>query len=187
MRKHGFLLLVFVIASFISVTAQPALADPADDLAAVKKAFQSVSSVHIEFKKSQESGSLDMINPSKLHWTLSNGIQVVTIGQQSWMSMGGKWIEQPQQPAMAATMMQRFRSLNLEGADIRKNYIVRDAGTAMADGAPARKYHIVNKHNGHTFDLLVGANRLPVRYIGSDGDTWTFSQYNSVADIKPPM
>jgi hypothetical protein len=187
MRTYFFWLLAFIVASVFSLTAQPAFADPANDLAAVKNAFQNVSSVHIEFKSAERSGSLDMINPGKLHWTLSNGIQIIVIGQQSWMNMGGRWIQRPQAGQMAQTMMQRFRTLDLEGSDIRKNYKITDAGMTTVAGAPAHKYHIVKKENGHTLDLFVGANHLPIQSVGADGDTWTFSQYNSVADIKPPM
>lgn len=185
MRKHLLLLFAFVFASFMSLTAQPVLADPADDLAAVKTAFQNVNSVHITFRGSGRSGTLDMIGRNKMHWTMSNGMQLIAIGRQSWASMGGAWAEQPQ-PAMATTMMQRFRTLNLAGSDIRKNYTVTDKGMTTAAGVPAHKYHVVDKANGNAFDLFVGSNNLPVQYSSADGETWTFSQYNSVADIKPP-
>jgi hypothetical protein len=185
MRRQVFWLLALVIASMVSFTARPALADPADDLAAVKKAFQSVSSVHIDFKRAQQSGSVDMVNPNKLHWTMSNGMQLIAIGQQSWI--GGRWMQRPEAGTQAKTMMLAFHNLNLEGSDIRKKYKVTDAGMTMAAGAPAHKYHIVNSANGKTFDLLIGANSLPVEFIAADGEEWTFSQYNSVADIRPPM
>lgn len=187
MRGHLYVFLAVIITSLCAVTAQPAYADPADDLAAVKKAFQNVGSVHIDFKRPRMSGSLDMVGTDKVHWTMSSGVQFIAIGPQRWLNMGGTWIKEPQAPAQATTMMQHFRTLNLEGNDIRKDYKVTDAGMTTAAGAPARKYHVVNKENGDTFDLLIGANRLPIQYIGSDGDVWTFSQYNSVADIKPPM
>ena len=187
MRSYRFWLLAFIVASFVSLTAQPAFADPADDLVAVKKAFQNVSSVHIDFKRQSESGSLDMIGADKVHWKLSTGMEMIEIGHQSWLGMGGRWMQRPEAPAQAESMMQGFRTLNLKGSDIRKDDKVTDKGMTMVNGVPARKYHIVNKENGSTFDLLVGANKLPLQYTSSDGDTWTFSQYNSVADIKPPM
>lgn len=186
MRRHLIYLLAFAVSALVSVSAQPAFADPADDLAAVKTAFQNVSSVHIDFKRAQESGSLDMVGTNKVHWTMSNGMQLIAIGQQSWINMGGTWIKRPMASAEAATMMEHFRTLNLEGKDIRKDYTVTDAGMTTAASLPARKYHVVNKADGDTFDLLIGPNRLPIRYVGKDGDAWTFSQYNSVADIKPP-
>ncbi|HLI94908.1 MAG TPA: hypothetical protein VKT72_02350 [Candidatus Baltobacteraceae bacterium] len=186
MRKTFFWLLAVIAVLVVSFAAHPASADPADDLAAVKKAFQNVSSVHIDVTRTRMSGSLDMVNPDKMHWTMSDGIQMIAIGQQAWMSMGGKWMQRPPMPT-ATTMMQHFRTLNLEGSDIRKEYKVTDKGMTSAGGVPARQYHIVNKQNGNTFDLFVGANNLPVRYADADGSVWTFSQYNSVADIKPPM
>lgn len=186
MRKHFFWLVAFIVASFVSLTGQPASADPADDLAAVKRTFQSVNSVHIDFKSPRESGSLDMIGTNKLHWTMSSGMQLIAIGQQSWLNMGGTWIKRPGSPAMATTMMERFRTLSIEGSDIKKGYQVSDTGMTTVAGTPAHKYHLVDKQNGHVFDLLVGMNRLPIQYVSAD-ETWTFSQYNSVADIRPPM
>ena len=186
MRRRLFWAVSLVVTSLFSFAVQPAFADPADDLAAVKKAFSNVNSVHVDVKRPQETVSLDMVGANKVHLSMSNGTQLIEIGQQTWFDMGGRWIEQPQVRAMAETLMARLRSLSLEGSDIRKNYRVTDAGMTTANGAPAHKYHVVSKGNGHQFDIIVGANDLPVQYINSD-ETWTFSQYNSVADIRPPM
>ncbi len=183
MTRQILWLFAFTVASFTSLAAQPAFADPASDLAAVKTAFQNVNSVHVDIKEPQESVTLDLINPDKVHWSISNGMQLIAIGAHSWEGMDGRWMARPGQPAMAVTLMEHLRTLNLESSDIRKKYNVTDKGMTTA---AAHKYHVVNRQNGDTFDLLIGANGLPVQYLGKD-ETWTFSQYNSVADIKPPM
>ena len=81
-----------LLAGAVLFSAAPAMPSPLDPMA---KAFANVKSVHADIKMSRGTVGIDMIMPDKFHETMFNGMQVIMIGSDMWVSQGGKWTKMP--------------------------------------------------------------------------------------------
>jgi hypothetical protein len=176
---------------FVSMTvlsAAPAPADPTSDMAAMGQAFAAVKSFHADITAQGRTMSMDVIQPDKMHMTMNGKMQMIKIGGDMWMNMGGQW---QHMPIAAGSMMQRpFDMARNAGMQEKgaNNYTITDQGPALLDGTPTRKYHIVNKTDGSVVDMWLSKN-LPVQIQVPDKSgtsTIKYSEYNSVPDITPP-
>ena len=78
-----------------------ASADPLADLEQVRAAYGALHSVHAEITMSNGMDvSIDWIEPDKMHVVSSqNGMQMIAIGNNHWVNMGGHWTAlPPEQP-----------------------------------------------------------------------------------------
>lgn len=176
-----------LVAAMTLAATGVAAADPSADIAAMGQAFAAVHSYHADITTpGGKTMSMDVVQPGKFHMTMNGRMQMIKIGSDFWMNMGGQW----QHMNMAGTMMQRpmamARSAGVEGK--AADYTITDEGPAVAGGVPAHKYHLVNKNDGSVVDMWIAKN-LPVQVQvpGKDGvSTIEYSEYNSVPDITPP-
>lgn len=166
-----------------SLCVAGARADAKGDLLAAAKNFGALKSVHATITSGNgETFSLDMVEPGKVRGTSPQGFEFVRIGSTSWVKMGGAW-HSYSLGSTGATQMALARGSKLQKS-ILTDCTVTDAGMSAVSGAPARKYHVVCNSNG-TSDVWV-ANGLPLKMV--DGNTTLiWSNYNNVADIKPPV
>ncbi len=179
MRFTGTALLVSALTAF---SIAPVLADPTSDISQMRKSFAALHSVHAEMtSKNGSTVSLDMVQPNKYRVS-TRGMQMVIIGATQWYNMRGQWRVVPM-PKAAQTQMDFARRAGFD--NLMPEYTITDAGMDTVRGISAHKYHLVNKKDGNTLDVW-GSNNLPVRIV-SRGATIDYSQYNSVADITPPM
>ena len=182
-------ILALLCTSMLTALATvPACADANADMAAMGQAFVGVHSFHADITTSRTTMSIDMIQPDKLHMTMNGKMQIIKIGSDVWMNVGGQWQHMP----MAGTMMQQpldmARNAGMEEKG-SSNYTVTDDGPAMLDGTLTHKYHMVSKSDGHVVEIWT-VNHLPVQVqVPGNGGVTTikYSQYNSVPDITPPM
>jgi hypothetical protein len=184
-------LIVFLAVVLASAIIAPAFADPVGDLSQARKAFAALKSVHADMKLPDgRAASMDMIEPHKVHATFS-GMQFISIGQDVWINMGGRWVKAPRSAGRSAqTMVETAQNPGLE-TNVRGNCTVTDAGPAPVGRIATRKYHMICKDTSdRAIDVWVGMNHLPVQIQilrGKGLTTITYSKYNSVADITPPM
>jgi outer membrane lipoprotein-sorting protein len=187
-------IVALLFASLFSTTVAPALADPAGDLQQAMSAFAAVKSVHIDMKtENGGTGTEDMVAPNKMRATMTmmgRQMQMVRIGDDTWVNFMGQW-RKTHYSNPIITQMNAAQAILSKHKDVREGYNVTDGGPAMVNGTPAHKYHMVDKQNGASIDVYVGPGHLPLQIVWSHASgenmTWTYSQYNSVADITPPM
>ena len=177
------LLSVLFAASLCIATAR---ADAKSDVLSAAKNFGAQKSVHatINSTKKNETFNVDMVEPNKLRGTAPQGFEFVMIGSNSWIKMNGTWHAYPAAAGAFKTEMEYAR-----GSAFQKSVLtectVSDAGMSSANGTPAHKYHLVCGKDGDTSDVWI-ANGLPVKLANANA-TIVWSNYNSVADITPPM
>ena len=185
-----------LLTSLFSMTIAPALADPAGDINQAVKAFAAVKSVHIDVTGGNGmTGSEDMVAPNKSHITynmMGRQMQMIRIGQDVWVNAMGSWSKGTHYMSTnpIVTQMDAAQAILNKNKDVREKYKVTDAGSGMVNGTTAHKYHMVDKGNGSQIDVYLAPNHLPLQIVfgkGDQGMTWTYSQYNSVSDIAPPM
>ncbi len=185
MRSFAFALL---FASLTILATVPAPADTTGDMAAMWQAFASVHSFHDDITTPRGSIAMDFVAPDKYHMTMNGQMQLIKIGSDMWMNMGGAWQHMPAVGAMVQRPMDMARNAGMQGGGA-SDYAITDDGTAMLGGVLAHKYHMVSKSNGNVVEMWVVKN-LPVQVqtSGSEGAaTIKYSQYNSVPDITPPV
>jgi hypothetical protein len=181
--------------TFVFAAAAAAFAAPADDINGVIKAFAAVRSVHVDLTSPEGSGTEDMVNPNKSKINVSfmgREIQVVKIGQDRWTNANGQWRKSRSKRANPIdSEIDMANSLVLEQKDIREAYTVTDGGAATIGIVPVHKYHLVDKSNpAKTGDAFIGPGQLPLKIVINSmggGMTFTYSNYNGVADISAPM
>lgn len=185
-----------LLVAYFGATAATAIADPADDVNQAVKAFSAAKSVHADISSPEGSGTEDMIAPDKDKTTamyMGRQIQIIKIGADRYVNYTGTWQKGRYTGAGDPINSQMDAAMNavLKQRDIRQEFNVSDAGTAMVGGVQAHKYHLVDKGRGDvTADVYVGAGHLPLRLVvNSDGGavTWTYSRYNRVADFSAPI
>jgi hypothetical protein len=179
--------LALLCASMTALATATASADANADMVAMGQAFTAVHSFHADITSSRGTMSMDMIKPDKMHMTMGDGkMQMIEIGSDMWVNSTGSWQHMHLPGNMLQRPMDMARNAGLSGNG-PKDYTITDLGPAMLNGKPTHKYHMVNK-NGEAVDMWV-ANNLPVQVqiAGSAPATITYSEYNSVPDITPPM
>jgi outer membrane lipoprotein-sorting protein len=187
-----------VTAAFISAlgcaTAAAALADPADDINQAIRTFASAKSVHVDVTSARGSGTEDMVAPNKSNASyafMGHQIQIVKIGSDRWINVTGQWKRARSASALAInSQIDAAVNAVLQQKDVREEYVVSDGGTATVGTVPAHKYHLVDKDTSKSGDVFVGADHLPLRIVidmESGPLTFTYSRYNSVPDISPPI
>lgn len=184
-----FLIAMALLAALGCASAAPAAADPMNDLLQMRKAFAALHSVHLDLAAGGMTAGIDMVAPNKFRETLSNGMQIIKIGADSWSNIGGHWMKSPYSTATLQTQIDIARNAGFE-SEVTKDYAVTDAGASAVGGIPAHKYRVVDKQTGHAFDIWVGMNHLPVqvRMDTKRGPAViTYSRYNALADITAPM
>lgn len=175
-----FLSILFA-ASLCGATAR---ADAKGDLLVAAKNFGALKSVHATITSgNSETFSVDMVERGKIRGTSPQGFEFVRIGTTSWVKMGGAW-HTYSLGSTGATQMALARGSKLQRS-ILTECTVADGGMSPVNGVPARKYHVVCNSGGSSTDVWV-ANGLPVKMVDG-GTTLIWSNYNNVADIKPPM
>lgn len=189
-------LLVTLFSVSVFATIAQAVADPAGDVNQAIKAFAAIKSVHVDVTAPMGGGSEDMVEPNKIRYSLSimqRQIQIVRIGPDSWVNMSGQWRKSSSASRNPiVTQMDLARQAILKQKDIREEYTVSSAGSATVGGVTGLKYHVVDKSDpSRSADVVIGANHLPLQIMFNSPRggplTFTYSQYNSVADITPPM
>lgn len=168
-----------------SLCVANARADAMGDVLAAAKNFGAQKSVHATITaRNGETFSVDMVEPNKVRGTATQGVQFIMIGGNTWINMGGSWRAYPAGAGTVKTQMELARGSKFQRSIISECN-VSDAGASPVNGMPAEKYHVVCQSNGDTTDVWI-ANGLPVKMVFS-GSTIVWSNYNGVADIKPPM
>ncbi len=170
-----------------------ASADPLGDLEQVRAAYGATHSVHAEITmRDGMSVSIDWIEPNKMHVSEPNGMQMVTIGNNRWVNMGGHWTALPSRANPIQTQMAMVRGSEFD-QQVLKSARISDRGTDVLHGIGAHKYHLAGWEGsgGDSYDLWI-VNRLPVQVVeyGADGQqnaTITYSRYNNVPNFGPPM
>ena len=181
-------LLAPLVAAMIVLAAAPAAADPTSDMVAMGQAFASVHSFHADVTTATGATvSMDVIQPDKCRITMNGKMQMIEIGSDTWMNMNGSWQHLPMAGAMAQRPLDMARNAGMQGHGA-SDYAITDLGPAMLGAVPTHKYHMVGK-NGDTVDMWVSKNLpLQVQATGKAGTaTITYSEFNSVPDITPPM
>ena len=187
MRLYRSSFFALLFASTIVFATASASADATSDMVATMQNFASVHSYHCDILASRGTVSMDMVAPDKFHMTMNGKMQLIKIGSDMWMNMGGAWQQMPQVGAMMQRPMDLARGAGMQG-HAPSDYAITDLGPALLDGMPTHKYHMVGK-DGSTVDMWV-AKSLPVQVqaSGKEGTaTIKYSQYNSVPDITPPV
>lgn len=187
-------LLLLTFAAFLTSAVLPAAADPAGDLNQAVNAFAQIQSVHIDVAAPQGGGgTIDQVGTNKMRasWNImGRQVQLVRIGKDSWVNMNGQWIHDTHGNG-TFTQIASAQSAVLQQKDVTKDYTVSSAGTASVNGTSGQKYHLVKKDDpSDTADVVIGPNHLPLQLTvnSSKGPlTFTYSNYNGVADITPPM
>jgi hypothetical protein len=177
------ILAVLFTASLCIATAR---ADAKGDVLAAAKNFGAQKSVHAAITDTRKGDtiSVDMVEPNKIRGTSPEGYEFVMIGSNVWVKMGGAWHAYPAAAGAAKTEMELARGSKFQRS-ILTECTMSDSGMSTANGAPAHKYHVVCGKNGDTSDVWI-ANGLPVKLAFPD-TTIVWSNFNSVADITPPM
>ena len=171
-----------------------ASADPLADLEQVRAAYGALHSVHAEITMSNGMAvSIDWIEPDKMHVVSSqNGMQMIAIGNNHWVNMGGHWTALPPRANPIQTQMAMMRGPEFD-QQVLRNARISDRGMDVLRGVPAHKYHLAGWEGagGISYDLWI-VNRLPVKAVeygraGEQEATITYSRYNGVPDFGPPM
>lgn len=170
-----------------------ASADPLADLEQVRAAYGALHSVHAEITMSDGMDvSIDWIEPDKMHVSARNGMQMIAIGNNHWVNMGGHWTALPARANPIQTQIAMVRGPEFD-QQVLKNARITDRGMDMLRGTPARKYHLAGWEaaGGDSYDLWI-VNRLPAQAVeygaaGQQKATIIYSRYNGVADFGPPM
>ena len=185
-------LFAFLLVAFAALWSAPAHADPTADLIKMGTALGAVHSFHADIASADGPHmGIDYILPDKFHATMDKGMEVIYIGNDVWMKMGSSWMKPPVQ-GMMSPMKAQFDNARTGGlhGDLAKNYTITDEGSATVNGTATHKYHLVDNRDGHTVDMFIGPGHLPVQIQmpGKKGvSTVTYSKYDSVPDITPPM
>ena len=191
-----FLAAATLFAAFMLTADGAAFADPADDINVAIKAFAALKSVHVDITAAAGSATEDMVNPSKSKETYSfmgREIQIVKIGPDRWINVTGQWRKAHSSTSASPidSQIDMANSLVLEQKDVRGSYTVSDGGSVTIGTVSAHKYHLADKDSSsRQGDVFIGPGQLPLRIVidsTSGPITYTYSNYNNVADISAPI
>lgn len=179
-------------AALLAFSAAPAAANTTTDMVQMQKAFSAVKSFHCDMRTPDGKAiTLDYITPDKFHETLSNGMEMIRIGSDTWMKRDGNWMKLPIEMPQMHAMMDQLRNGGLKH-DASKNYTIDDLGMGAVAGVTAHHYRITDTSDGDKapVNMWVGTDHLPVQVEVSTPHgpmTVTYSHYNDVPDITAPM
>ena len=172
-------------------TLSPAFADPTSDVAANMLAFSATKSFHVDMTAQGRTMSIDLVAPDRVHTKITPGdMEMIAIGSDGWFRMNGSWQKMPAANTQLGTGMQNLRTGGLQGT-VSKNYTVADLGPDTVGTTPAHHYRLTKISDKSVVDMWFGNDRLPLQIQTNDPkagpSTITYSEYNSVPDITPPM
>jgi hypothetical protein len=167
------------------------LVNQMSDVSLMRKAFLELKSVHADVVSSNGSvAAFDFVGSTKMRETLPDGVQIIWIVPNVWESVNGPWRKLPVHGGLQTAALY-VRNLGLL-TDAPSAYAATDLGSVTLNGVQTRKYHVVEKAGGTAVDIWIDAHHLPVMArgqarLGGATMTITYSQFNSVTDIAPPM
>lgn len=160
----------------------------ASDLARLGQALSQVRSfraqIIIEEGGSREEMRMEVVMPDRFRMDLG-GIQMISIGNDSWMNFGGGWVRQPgagsSAPFSPAEIQAAFR-------DLATSSTVTRGSTTTVNGVRCQVLN-VREADGTETEVCVADNGLPVRFVTTERSTKTtvlFSDFNANINIQPP-
>ncbi len=163
------------------------------DLGAVLDNFAKIRTFRAQMTVEQtgqpnQQGTLEVVQPDKLHLTISGivagtptpGIEIISIGQDSYVKVGPNWQKQP--GGGAGTIFDPSSIAGFDPASAARG------GTDSVNGRKCQLYTFKNT-DGDPTEMCV-ANNLPLRIMTTSANgkiTVIFSDYNTPFEIKPPI
>jgi hypothetical protein len=173
-----------------SSATQPASggAPSASEINAFAQAFRNVKSFRITMAVQSGTtvtpqGTMEYVLPDKLHASFQ-GYGLISIGADSYVKIGPAWTKQT--GAIAPGQFFNFSDLQRLSADAQISRYVR-GGTDVVNGQNCQLYTLTEASG--TTELCIG-NNLPQRIVTTTGTQkliLTFSDYDRVPDIRPPI
>jgi hypothetical protein len=181
---------VYISAGALALTVLM-LVNQMSDVSVTRKAFVELKSVHADVVSSNGTvAAFDFVGTTKMRETLPDGVQIIWIVPNVWESVNGAWRKLPVHGGFQ-TAAQYVRNFGLLTETVSA-YAATNLGNVTLNGQNTRKYRLLEKATGRTVDIWIGENHLPVMAQGQarrGGATMTitYSQFNRVTDIVPPM
>lgn len=176
--------LVWLLVPLSLFAAAVAWAGPKEEMKALSAKFLALRSYHVTMISSDArvpKTEMDFVAPDRYRMRMPMGDQIV-IGDTMFMNIDGRTMRVP----MAKGTMTQWRQSDRAFREVDKAQI-EALGTEMVDGKPAKKYRMLQSHDGaRTTTLLwVGANGYPLKVETSGGTgkralttTLLYSRYN---------
>ena len=127
----------------------------------------------------------DYVAPDRRHMTGSQ-MEMITIGDDTWMKMNGKWQHIPKMAgtsgaAMAGPAMGAAQRVKPPETD------VTFLGNETCQGQPARAYQYSTGTGAEKAKLLIGSSGYPCKIEMGGGSSMEWSDWNAPMTINPPM
>jgi hypothetical protein len=170
--------------ALVVFAAAPALADPKSDLMRSMTQFGNAGSYHITASGKGQTVDIDMVQPGKMH-VVAGPMEMIKIDSSTWMKMNGKWqkFAMPGMDQMTAGINNAIATAQGKQDDL----VVTDLGMKSPDGVPLHAYTVTNKAGQSPSTVYVNASGVLVRVDNTDGGVVTFSKFNAVPPIEPPI
>ena len=171
-----------MLAAACTLAAAPAYASATDDVKACMQKFASLQSFEIQTTTDGRPSTIDVINrPSAMHVT-SAGMEMVTVGETTYMKVGGSWQKLPASKRTTGFMSDPIRHM----ADTTAGVKATDLGMKSIGGETLHAYKIVDK-DGDGGIIFVGGDGLPHRFESNDHTVVRMTKFNAVAPIGAPI
>jgi hypothetical protein len=155
--------------------------------AAVTAAFAKMSQAKT-YRMTMHAQSAEMVSdyvaPDRRHMTGSQ-MEMITIGEDTWMKMNGKWQHMPKMSATGGAAMGNPAM----GAAQRVKPPETDVtflGNETCQGQPARAYQYSTGTGSEKAKLLIGSSGYPCR-MDMGGGSMEWSNWNAPMTINAPM
>jgi hypothetical protein len=127
----------------------------------------------------------DFVAPDRRHMTGSQ-MEMITIGDDAWMKMNGKWQHIPKTSGMSGAAMGNPAMGAAQRVKAPENDVTF-LGNETCQGQPARAYQYSTGTGSEKAKLLIGSSGYPCRIDMAAGTSMEWSDWNTPMSITAPM
>jgi hypothetical protein len=172
------------LLALATLTGAPASANPTDDVRAAMLKFADLNSWEMSFGSGARQATMDYVKPNSMRMS-SRGMQMVHVGNTTYVNMNGKWQKFTHERAGGGfEMADHIR----RAVSASNGVTATDLGMKSIGGETLHAYKMTPK-DGQPGTIYIGADGLPHRFQGSDtnNEVVTISKFNQVAPIRAPI
>ena len=175
---------LFALAAFAATTV-PALADPAGDLKAAFAKIMAVKSYRTSMTMANGMvANGTAVNPGRYDTTV-NGMEIMMIGDTTYMHIGGKWSKSTASGGAAGEM-----PMAQKYAQIPPGAILHDLGMRTVAGEALHAYSVQRSADAPVVTIFIDGHGLPVRVEVPSKTGMTamrFYDFNAPISINAPI